>query len=77
MQKVLEGKVVSVKMQNTLVVEVTRRVPHPLYKKLMKRTRRFKVHNTNDAIKLGDTIKFISIRKIAKDKNFKVLEGKK
>lgn len=77
MKKILEGKIVSLKMGNTVVVEVTRRVTHPLYKKLLKRSKRYKVDTNGITLSLGDSIKIVSTRPISKDKHFKVLEVKK
>ena len=50
MTKIFEGKVVSLKMQNTAVIEVLRRVPHPLYKKVLKRTKTLKILKTSITI---------------------------
>jgi small subunit ribosomal protein S17 len=74
MQKTIEGKIVSLKMNNTVVVEVTRKVAHPLYKKLMKRTKRFKADSSGMELTLGQKVRIMSIRKMSKDKNFKVAE---
>jgi small subunit ribosomal protein S17 len=61
-------------MANTVVVEVTLRVAHPLYKKLMKRSKKFKADSTGLTLNIGDKVKIVSIRPISKDKYFKVLE---
>ena len=74
MKKILNGKIVSLKGQDTVVVEVTRKVAHPLYKKLMKKTKRFKADSKGQILNLGDRDKIISVRPISKDKFFKVLE---
>ncbi len=74
MKKTLNGTIVSNKMANTVVVEVTRRVAHPLYKKLIKKSRKFKADSTGMTLNVGDKVKIISIRPISKDKYFKVLE---
>jgi small subunit ribosomal protein S17 len=74
MAKVLVGKVISVKMQDTAVVEVTRRVPHKLYKKLLKRSEHFKVDTKGQEVSLGKTVRFQETRPISKDKHFKVIE---
>lgn len=74
MQKVQTGKVVSLKMQNTVVVQVERKVAHPLYKKLMKRSKKFKADTAGIELVVGDKVKIISTKPISKDKYFKVLE---
>ena len=74
MQKTFEGKVVSAKMQNTAVVEVFRRKPHPLYKKLLKRSTRFKVETGGHSVNAGDKVKIIETRPISKGKYFKIME---
>jgi small subunit ribosomal protein S17 len=79
MAKILVGKVISVKMQNTAVVEVTRRVPHKLYKKLLKRSEHFKVDTKETPVELGMTVKIVETKPISKDKHFKIheIENKK
>lgn len=72
--KIFEGKVVSVKMQNTVVVEVLRRVPHPLYKKILKRTKKHQADTAGFTLLLGDRVKIVEVRPISKEKHFKVLE---
>ncbi len=74
MQKMFEGKVVSSKMQNTVIVEVTRRKPHPLYKKLLKRSTKFKVETGEYSVSVGDKVKIIETRPISKGKHFKIME---
>jgi len=74
MQKVLNGVVVSNKMTNTVVVEVTRKVAHPLYKKLIKKSKKYKVETAGKEVNVGDRVKIGSIKPISKDKFFKVLE---
>jgi len=72
MAKTITGKVVSTKMQNTIIVEVTRRVPHPLYKKLLKRTNRFKADSDGQTVKKGDTVIIVETKPMSKDKHFKL-----
>ena len=74
MQKTFEGKVISSKMQNTVVVEVTRRKPHPLYRKLLKRSTKFKVEIGDLSVKVGDKVKIVETRPISKGKYFKIME---
>jgi small subunit ribosomal protein S17 len=72
--KVLIGKVVSTKMAKTLVVEVARQKVHPLYKKLLRRSKRLKVDCGSKEIKVGDMVKIVSTRPISKEKHYKLLE---
>ena len=74
MKKTFEGTVVSVKMQNTAVVEVFRRKPHPLYKKLLKRSTRFKAETGGVSINIGDKVRITETKPISKDKHFKLME---
>jgi small subunit ribosomal protein S17 len=74
MAKVLSGKVTSVKMQDTVIVEVTRFVPHPLYKKLMKRSKSFKVAVNGHTLEVGRRVKIVETKPMSKDKYFKVQE---
>lgn len=73
MPQVKIGIVVSAKMPKTVVVKIVSRVKHPLYKKLIIRTRKFKVHDEL-GVKTQDKVKIIETRKISKDVHFKVLE---
>lgn len=70
--KTLAGKVVSVKMNNTIVVEVGRQNVHPLYKKIMHRTKRFKVHSEKKDIKIGDMVKIVECKPLSKEKHHKI-----
>jgi len=72
--RILEGKIISVKMQNTAVVEITRKTPHPLYKKLIKRRKRYKVDTSNQSLSLGDLVRIVETRPVSKDKHFKVVK---
>lgn len=66
------AKVVSTKMTQTVVVEVERKKLHPLYKKIMRRTNRFKAH-TDETFQVGDMVKIVSTKPVSKDKHFKVV----
>lgn len=77
MAKILTGKVVSVKMQNTVVVEVVRRTPHPLYKKLMLRSKKHQADTNGRTVSVGDTVKIVETKPISKNKHFKLMEEKK
>lgn len=72
MSKTFEGRVVSLKMQKTAVVEVIREKPHPLYKRLLKRSKRYKVDTGNLSLNIGDLVKITEVRPISKFKHFKV-----
>ncbi|MEK7559080.1 MAG: 30S ribosomal protein S17 [Patescibacteria group bacterium] len=74
MKKTFEGKVVSLKMQNTAVVEITRRKIHPLYKRLLKRSKKYKVDTAGLTLNLGDRVKIVETRPISKNKYFKIME---
>lgn len=73
MAKVLAGKVVGVKMNNTVVVEVVRRTPHPLYKKLVRKSKKFKVDSAGVEVTVGQDVKIVETRPISKDKHFKIM----
>lgn len=72
--KILEGKVVSLKMNNTVVVEIVRRTPHPLYKKLLRRTKRHKADISGMSLVLGQRVKIAETKPQSKGKFFKVME---
>ena len=68
------GKVISDKMQKTVVVENERKVAHPLYKKYFKKTTKFVAHNENDSAKVGDTVRIMETRPLSKTKRWRVIE---
>lgn len=75
MVKVLTGKVISCgKIPKTVTVEVEVRRPHPLYKKLVKKSQKFLAHLEGPEVKVGDVVKIGEIRPISKRKHFKILE---
>lgn len=74
MHKVLTGIVVSTKMKNTIIVEVTTQKPHPMYRKLLKKTRRFKADLNGQTAEVGDTVKITETRPMSADKYFKLTE---
>jgi small subunit ribosomal protein S17 len=75
MTKSFTGKVVSLKMNKTAVVEITRRSPHPLYKKLIKRSNRIKAHIPDGlTLSLEQTVKIVETKPISKEVFFKVEE---
>ena len=74
MQKTFVGKIVSVKMNKTVVVEVVRKTPHPLYRKLIKRSGRYMADTGELTLSVGDKVKIAETRPMSKNKFFKVLE---
>ena len=74
MIKTFEGKIVSLKMNKTAVVEITRKTAHPLYKKLIKRSSRIKADTSSLTLVLGQKVKIAETKPISKDKFFRVLE---
>ena len=66
------GVVVSDKMEKTVVVAVTRQFPHPLYKKIIKRTERYKAHDEANACGVGDLVRISEVRPLARDKRWRV-----
>ena len=73
-RKVRVGKVVSDKMNKTVVVAVERKVPHALYNKPMVSTKRFTAHDENNECQIGDTVKIVETRPLSKDKCWRVVE---
>lgn len=71
-QKRRVGVVVSDKMEKTVVVRVTRRAPHPLYKKVLRRHRKYMAHDEREICKLGDTVEIVECRPISKRKSWRV-----
>ena len=67
-QRTLVGKVVSNKMDKTIVVRVERRVKHPLYGKIINRSRKYKAHDETNQYNEGDTVEIAECRPISKDK---------
>ena len=67
LRKTRTGKVVSDKMDKTIVVAVEDHVKHPLYKKIVKRTYKLKAHDENNECKVGDTVKVMETRPLSKD----------
>jgi len=68
------GKVVSDKMDKTIVVAVESRVPHPLYKKIIKRTYKLKAHDESNECGLGDSVRVMETRPLSKDKRWRLVE---
>ena len=74
MKKILNGVVISLKMKNTAIVNVTRKFPHPLYKKLIKRDNKVSVDTSTFSPKVGDRVKIVETKPISKTKHFKIME---
>ncbi|SHJ89127.1 small subunit ribosomal protein S17 [Anaerobranca californiensis DSM 14826] len=73
-RKVRIGKVVSDKMDKTIVVAEETKVRHPLYGKMIKRTIKFKVHDENNQAGIGDIVKVMETRPLSKDKRYRLVE---
>ncbi|MDH4161071.1 MAG: 30S ribosomal protein S17 [Nitrospirota bacterium] len=73
-KKTYIGRVVSDKMDKTVVLAVTRRIAHTRYNKVVNRTTKFKAHDEKNECKIGDLVRFIETRPLSKDKRWKVLE---
>jgi len=73
-RKTRVGKVVSDKMDKTIVVAVENRVPHPLYKKIIKRTYKLKAHDENNDCGIGDRVRVMETRPLSKDKRWRLVE---
>lgn len=68
------GQVVSTKMQKTIVVEVSRRVPHPLYKRIIGKRKKFYAHDEEGTAKLGDIVRIVEHRPLSKLKRWQLAE---
>lgn len=73
--RVLRGTVVATKMQDTITVAVERYVMHPKYKKFMRRTKKFLVHDKGNTAKEGDKVEIRATRPISKRKHFELVKG--
>ena len=74
LRKVRVGKVVSDKMNKTIVVAVEDHVKHPLYKKIVKRTYKLQAHDENNECNIGDTVKVMETRPLSKNKRWRLVE---
>ena len=74
LRKVRIGKVVSDKMDKTIVVAIIDNVKHPLYGKIVKRTYKLKAHDENNECKIGDSVKVMETRPLSKDKRWRLVE---
>jgi small subunit ribosomal protein S17 len=74
MRKTRIGVVVSDKMEKTIVVAVEDYRKHPLYKKIMKKTKRYKAHDEENTCKVGDKVRIMETRPLSKDKHWRVIQ---
>ena len=74
LRKTRVGVVVSDKMDKTIVVAVKDSVQHPLYKKILKRTKKFKFHDENNEAGIGDRVEIMETRKISKQVNWRLVK---
>lgn len=74
LRKTRVGVIVSDKMDKTIVVAVKDSVQHPLYKKILKRTKKFKAHDENNEAGIGDRVEIMETRKISKDVNWRLVK---
>ncbi|SCA55290.1 30S ribosomal subunit protein S17 [Candidatus Terasakiella magnetica] len=72
-KRILQGVVVSDKQEKTVVVKVERRFKHPLYKKFIKRSKKYAAHDENNQFKIGDLVKIQETKPISKNKTWEVL----
>ena len=73
-RKTRSGRVISDKMDKTIVVAVEDRVAHPLYKKIIKRTYKLKAHDENNECGIGDIVRVMETRPLSKDKRWRLVE---
>ncbi|MBR72437.1 MAG: 30S ribosomal protein S17 [Rhodospirillaceae bacterium] len=72
-RRIMQGSVVSAKADKTAIVRVERRVMHPLYKKVIRRSKKYAVHDPNNSCKEGDTVRIREGRRISKNKRWEVI----
>jgi small subunit ribosomal protein S17 len=72
-KRILQGVVVSDKMDKTVTVKVERRFKHPLYKKFIRRSKKYAAHDENNVVKIGDMVKIRECRPISKRKTWEVV----
>ena len=73
LRKTRVGKVVSDKMDKTIVVAIEDHVEHPLYKKIVKNTYKLKAHDENNECRIGDTVRVMETRPLSKDKRWRLV----
>jgi small subunit ribosomal protein S17 len=73
-RRVKQGRVASDKMDKTIVVVSETRVPHPVYKKVVRRSARFKAHDENNEAKTGDLVRIMECRPFSREKRWRLIE---
>ena len=73
LRKTRVGRVVSDRMQKTIVVAIEDNIKHPLYKKVIKKTVKFKAHDENNECRIGDKVEIMETRPLSKDKNWRLV----
>ena len=73
LRKTRVGRVVSDKMQKTIVGAIEDNIKHPLYKKVIKKTVKFKAHDENNECRIGDKVEIMETRPLSKDKNWRLV----
>jgi len=73
-RRVKQGRVASSKMDKTIVVVTETRIAHPVYKKFVRRSVRFKAHDENNTAGIGDTVRIMECRPMSKDKRWRLIE---
>lgn len=73
-RKILFGEVVSDRMEKTITVKVERRVRHPIYERVVKRSKKFHAHDENNQCRLGDMVRIVETRPLSKTKCWRLLE---
>ncbi|AEG58604.1 30S ribosomal protein S17 [Desulforamulus ruminis] len=74
LRKVRQGRVVSDKMDKTVVVAVEDRIRHPLYNRTIRQTKKFKAHDEENSCRTGDTVRIMETRPLSKEKRWRVVE---
>jgi small subunit ribosomal protein S17 len=73
-RKIFVGEVVSNRMQKTITVQVERRVRHPIYERVIKRSKKFHVHDEHNQCQIGDVVRIVETRPLSKTKCWRLLE---
>ena len=73
-RRIKQGRVVSDKMDKTIVVVSETRVPHPVYGKIIRKSRKFKAHDEENAAKMGDTVRIVECRRLSRQKRWRLAE---
>ena len=74
-KRIMQGVVVCDKMEKTIIVNVERKFPHSLYKKFIKRSKRYHVHDKDNQFKMGNIVKIQECRPLSKSKRWEVISG--